>query len=254
MNVQGKVIIITGAARGIGLGIAQVLARAGAKVVLADLLGDAVEAAAESIRANGGEAHAIACDISHQMTNRGLVAAAVRRFGRLDALVANAVASRRSPFVNVTEEDLAYTLGPSLNGAFFSCQAAAQQLISQGVGGSLLLITTVHVVRHPPGSISYNVAKSGMATLTRSLAAELAPHRIRVNAILPGWTDTPGERKFATEEQLAEAARHIPFERLARPEEIGHAAHYLLSDEAAYVTGAELVVDGGITLEHGKHF
>lgn len=252
--MKGQVVVITGAARGIGLGIAQVLAEAGGRVVLADLRAAEAEAGAAAIREAGGEAWAVACDVSTRETNRELVRKAVERYGRIDALVANAVASRRSAFLEVTEEDFEFTLRPSLHGAFFSCQAAAQQFVDQGGGGSLLLITTVHTVRHPPGSISYNVAKSGMATLTRSLASELAPHRIRVNAILPGWTDTPGERVFASEEQLAEAARHIPFARLAQPREIGYAARYLLSAEAAYVTGAELVVDGGITLESGKNF
>lgn len=245
-------MIVTGAARGIGLGIAEVLAQAGARMVLADLA--APEAQAAAIRESGGEAMAVACDVASPEANRAMVESAVERYGRLDALVANAVASRRAPFLEVTPEDLDYTLRPSLYGAFYSCQAAARQLVAQGGGGSLLLITTVHTVRHPPGSIAYNIAKSGMATMTRSLASELAEYRIRVNAILPGWTDTPGERKFATEEQLAEAARHIPFERLAQPREMGHAALYLLSKEAAYVTGAELVVDGGITLQTGKNF
>jgi glucose 1-dehydrogenase len=221
-------------------------------VVLADLA--TPEAQAAAIRESGGEAMAVSCDVASPEANRAMVESAAARYGRLDALVANAVASRRAPFLEVTPEDLEYTLRTSLYGAFYSCQAAARQLVAQGGGGSLLLITTVHTVRHPPGSIAYNIAKSGMATMTRSLASELAEHRIRVNAILPGWTDTPGERKFATEEQLAEAARHIPFERLAQPSEMGYAARYLLSKEAAYVTGAELIVDGGITLQSGKNF
>ena len=243
MNVAGKVILITGAARGIGLGIARVLAAAGAKVVLADRLPE-VMAAAQSLTG----AHGVRCDISTPEACSGMVAEAVRVFGRLDGFVACAAASRRGPFLDVTEEDLRFTLSASLFGAFYSCQAAARQMVSQGEGGSLLIVGSVHVHRHYPNSSSYNMAKAGVSSLARTIASELAPHRIRVNTILPGWTDTPGELAFATAEQLRAAGESIPAGRLAAPEDIGHAALYLLADEASYVTGSELMVDGGFTL------
>ena len=148
MTVQGRTVIVTGAARGIGLGIAQVLAEAGARVVLADLR--PAENAAAAIREAGSEAMAVECDVSRAESNRELVARTVERYGRVDAFVANAVASRRGPFLEVTEEDLEFTLRPSLYGAFFGLQAAARQMVSQGGGGSLLLVTTVHTVRQPP--------------------------------------------------------------------------------------------------------
>ncbi len=244
MRVEGKVVLITGAARGIGLGIAQVLARAGAKVVLVDRLPEVSDAAASL----GSPAHAICCDISTPAANREMVAEAVRVFGRLDALVASAVASRRGPFLDVTEEDLRFTLSASLFGAFYSCQAAARQMVAQGHGGSLLIVGSVHVHRHYPNSSSYNMAKAALGSLARTIASELAPDRIRVNTILPGWTDTPGELEFATAEELRRGGEAIPAGRLATPEDIGNAALYLLSDEASYVTGAELLVDGGFTL------
>jgi glucose 1-dehydrogenase len=121
-------------------------------------------------------------------------------------------------------------------------------MAAQGTGGSLLIIGSVHSHRHYPYSSVYNMAKAGVSSLARTIASELAPYRIRVNTILPGWTDTPGELEFASEEELRRGGETIPLGRLATPEDIGHAALYLLSDEASYVTGAELLVDGGFTL------
>jgi glucose 1-dehydrogenase len=244
MNVAEKVVLITGAARGIGLGIGQVLVRKGAKVVLVDKSPEVAAAAA----AIGPAAHGICCDVSEMAANREMVAEAVRAFGRVDALVASAAASRRGPFLEITEEDLQFTLATSLFGAFYSCQAAARQMVAQGGGGSLLIIGSVHVHRHYPNSSGYNMAKAALSSLSRTIASELAPHRIRVNTILPGWTDTPGELAFATADELRRGGESIPAGRLATPEDIGNAALYLLSDEASYVTGSELMVDGGITL------
>lgn len=232
--MTGKVVVVTGAARGIGQGIAQVLGANGARVVGVDrTAGDGVEFVA---------------DISSPEANRDMVAFTVERYGRVDAVVACAAVSRRGPFVEIQPEDLAYTFAPTLYGAFYTCQAGARQMIAQGNGGSVLIVGSVHVHQHNPNSASYNMAKAALASLSRTIAAELAPHGIRVNSILPGWTDTPGELNFATREQLDEAGRRLPLGRLGRPEDIGQAALYLLSDEAAYVTGCELLVDGGITL------
>jgi glucose 1-dehydrogenase len=244
MNVADRVVLVTGAARGIGLGIAQVLVRAGAKVVLVDRSAEVFAAAG----ALGTAARGIQSDISTAAANRAIVDEAVKVYGKLDALVACAAASRRGPFLEVSEEDLEYTLAPTLYGVFYSCQAAARQLVKQGDGGGLLIIGSVHVHRHFPNSSSYNMAKAAVSSMARTIASELAPHRIRVNTILPGWTDTPGELQFATREDLDRAGRNIPAGRLATPEDIGNAALYLLSDEASYVTGSELMVDGGITL------
>jgi glucose 1-dehydrogenase len=234
VNVRDKVIVVTGAARGIGEGISRVLRQNGAKVVAVD-------------RTPAGHVDFTA-DISTPEANRGMVAFAVEQHGRLDAVVACAAVSRRGPFVDIQPEDLAYTFAPTLYGAFYTCQAGARQLIAQGTGGSILIVGSVHVHQHNPNSASYNMAKAAMASLSRTIASELAVHGIRVNSILPGWTDTPGELNFATREQLDEAGRRLPLGRLGHPEDVGQAALYLLSDEASYVTGCELLVDGGITL------
>lgn len=250
MSVSGKVILVTGAARGIGLGIAQNLAASGAKVVLADLLEQQLQQSVSLICESGADAHGITCNISTTDACREMVAQAVQKYSRIDALVACAASSRRGPFVDVTESDLESTLSATLYGTFFSCQAAARQMIHQGTGGSLLIISSVHVHRHYPNSSAYNMGKAAVHSLSRTLAAELASHRIRVNALLPGWTDTPGELSFATAEQLQQGGNTIPAGRLATPEDIARAAKFLLSDEAAYITGSELLVDGGFTITH----
>lgn len=244
MTVTGKVVLVTGAARGIGLGTAQVLVRGGAKVVLADRLPEVAGAAS----ALGSSATSVCCDVSTPEANQEMVAEALRAFGRVDALVASAAASRRSPFLEVSAEDLDFTLSASMYGVFYSCQAAARQMAAQGSGGSLVIISSVHVHQHYPNSSAYNMAKAAIGSLARTIASELAPHRIRVNTILPGWTYTPGELEFYTEEELRRGGETIPAGRLAMPEDLGQAALYLLSEEAAYVTGAELLVDGGISL------
>lgn len=248
MNVRNQVIAVTGGARGIGLGIGRALAREGAKVVLADKLEAEAAASAEAIRSEGGEALAVACDISSPADNQAMVEAAVAAYGRLDGLAACAAVSRRGPFLDIPQADLEYTLRTSLMGTFYSLQAGAKQMVKQGEGGALLIIGSVHTVRHYPFSASYNMAKAGLQSLARTIAAELAEHRIRVNTIHPGWTDTPGELAFATREELDRGGAAIPFGRLATPEDIGQAALYLFSREASYVTGAELLVDGGYTL------
>jgi glucose 1-dehydrogenase len=239
-----KVVLVTGAARGIGLGIARGLAQAGASVVMADLLSDEVLEASRHVPG----ASAIACDIRSPDENARAVRMAVEHFGRIDAFVACAAASRRGAFLDVTPEDLRFTLDTSLAGTFYGCQAAARQLVKQETGGGILIISSVHVIRHYPRASAYNMAKAGVHSLAKTMAAELAPYRIRVNTIQPGWTYTPGELAFATEEQLQTAGARIPAGRLGRPADIANAAIYVLSDAAEYVTGSDLVVDGGHTL------
>lgn len=244
MNVRGRVVIVTGAARGIGNGVARVLARNGARVLLVDRLEREVRDAAAEIA--GGEA--FACDISSPAANAAMVEEAVAQFGRLDGLVACAAASRRGPFLDVTEEDLEFTLAATMYGAFYSCQAAAKRMVAQGEGGNIVIISTTHVLQNNPHAAAYNMGKSAIHGLARTMASELAMHRIRVNSIVLGWFDTPGELNFATREQLDAAGAGIPLGRLGDPEDVGHAAAYLMSDEASYVTGCELLVDGGLTL------
>ena len=140
------------------------------------------------------------------------------------------------------------TLDVSLWGAFHTAQESARQMVKQGDGGSILFISSVLSIVPMQTSLPYNTAKAGMNHMAATIAAELAPHRIRSNVILPGSTDTPGERQFATEEEIRESARQLPWGRMGTIEEIGKAAAFLSSPAADYITGSILKVDGGYTV------
>jgi glucose 1-dehydrogenase len=180
-----------------------------------------------------------------------VVAETVERFGRLDAAVANAGVSVREPFLEVTPEGLDRTLRPTMYGVLWTCQAAARQMVSQQPlpgresRGKLVVIASIHAEHPFPRSSSYNMAKAGIVHLMRTAAVELAEHKINVNVINPGWIDTPGERQHATEEELAEAAKQLPWRRLGRPEEIGRVAAFLAGPDSDFMTGSVVRVDAG---------
>jgi glucose 1-dehydrogenase len=133
-------------------------------------------------------------------------------------------------------------------GAFYGLRAAAQQMIRQGRGGSIVVVSSPHAVEAMPASMAYNMAKAAVDQMARTAAMELLAHSIRVNIIHPGWTDTPGERKYFSEEVLERAAKSLPWRRLARPEEIARGILFLVDPDSDYVTGSTLTVDGGIQL------
>jgi glucose 1-dehydrogenase len=249
---DGKVALITGAARGIGRGIALCLAEEGADIVVNDLdpataidVEDARGTAA-AIEALGRRALVAYADVSDRAQVAALVAAAVAHFGRIDIVVANAATSIREPVVTARWEGVLRTIEVTQFGVFHTCQAAAQQMVATGrPGGKIVIIGSILAEIPFPTSAAYNMAKAAVNQLGRTLAAELAEHRINVNVINPGWIDTPGERKYATEEEIEVGGRHIPWGRLGTPRDIGRAVAYLASDDADYVTGSVLVVDGG---------
>ena len=140
------------------------------------------------------------------------------------------------------------TFDVTLWGTFHAAQAGARQLAKQGQGGAILFITSVLATMPIPTSLPYNTVKAGLNHMARTMANELLNHRIRVNAIEPGWIDTPGERQFTTDEEIAEAGPNLPWGRLGQPEDIGRAATFLCSDAADYITGTVLRVDGGFSL------
>jgi len=249
IHLDGKVAIVTGSSRGIGRGSAVELARAGAHVTVNYRTHpeDAEETAAQ-IRALGREALVVQADVSDRAQVDALVAQTCQRFGRLDILVANAAFSIRKPFLELTSEDLERTWAVSLWGVFHSCQAAARVLVEQGQGGKLVIISSVHAFIPFGTALPYNTAKAGINNMGYTIATELAPYRINVNIIEPGWTDTPGERQFATDEQLAAAAAKLPWGRMATIQDIGRAVAFLCSPAADYITGACLRVDGGFWL------
>jgi glucose 1-dehydrogenase len=168
--------------------------------------------------------------------------------GSLDLFVSNAVYSDREPMLKANLDGFRRTIDVCMWGAFYGVRAAALKMVAQGQGGAMAVISSPHAVIAIPTAMAYNMAKAAIDHMARTAAIELAPHRIRINIIHPGWIDTPGERKFFTEEQLAEGAKKLPFGRLGQPEEIGKAVAFALSDDAAYMTGSTLLIDGGVSL------
>ncbi len=253
MKLDGKIAVVTGAARGLGRGIAVCLAEEGAHVVANDLppgppnVADVRETVAE-IEALGQSALAHYGDISNREAVAGFFTAALDRFGQVDIVVANAAYSVREQVVEAHWEDVQRTIEITQFGVFHTCQAAAQHMVKRGGPGKIIIIGSILAEIPFLSSAAYNMAKAAVNHLGRTLAAELTGYRINVNVINPGYMDTPGERKFATEEQISRAAAQIPWGRLGTPRDIGRAAVFLASDDADYITGSALQIDGGYKL------
>ena len=249
IDLTGKVALITGASRGIGRGCAEQMARCGADVAINYRShDDEADEVADVVRSLGHRASTFGADVSDRAAVDAMVEGATKELGRVDIVVANAYYSRRQPFLDLDVDDVRRTLDVTLIGAFHVAQAGARQMVQQGEGGSILFISSVLSFLPMPTSMPYNAAKAGMNQMAMTIAVEMAEHRIRVNVIQPGWTDTPGERQFSSEEQLREGAKRLPWKRLGTPEDLGKAAAFLASDDADYITGATLKVDGGMTL------
>jgi glucose 1-dehydrogenase len=249
----GKVALVTGASLGIGRGIALCLAEEGADVVVNYRSHRAeAESAAAEIEALGCRALIWQADVADRQAVAAMIAGAVEHFGHLDVAVANAAMSIREPVVDADWEHVQQTLNVTQFGVFHTCQLAAQQMVRQPLNGrsrgKIVVISSIHEEIAFPTSGAYNMAKAAINHLARTMAAELAPLHINVNVVNPGWIDTPGERKFYSESELAAAGARIPWGRIGVPEDIGRAVAYLASDDADYVTGSVLRVDGGFVL------
>lgn len=249
VNLSGRTAIVTGASMGIGRATAIALGKAGAKVVVNYRShDDQAEEVVQEVKKAGSLAVKCKGDVADQDFVEGMVATAVREFGRLDIAVTNAVYSDREFFYEADMAGFRRTVDVTMWGAFHLLRAASQQLIRQGEGGAIVLVSSPHAFIPAPRSMAYNMSKAALEHMGRTAAIELAQFRIRVNIIQPGWTDTPGERKFATEDTLRTAGAKIPLGRLGTPEEMGEAILFLCDPRQNYVTGATLLVDGGISL------
>lgn len=246
MTLSGKIVLITGAQQGIGAAMAVEFAAAGADVAI-NWLDDESAAlrVAERVRAAGRRALSIQADVGRIAEVQAMVAAVERELGPIGALVNNAGVFPRVPFLDMTEADWDYVLDVNLKGACFCAQAAARAMAAAGSGGSIINLTSGAAYRGSPRGVHYCASKGGVLSMTRQMALELAPHRIRVNAIAPGLTDTAQPRYGSSEEDLAAMGRAIPLGRLAQPEDIAPAAVFLASDAAAFITGQCLHVNGG---------
>ncbi len=241
LDLSGKAAIVTGGAMGIGFAIASRLAEAGAKVLVADKDAAAAEAAAAKIGAV-----AFGADVSDEAQVEAMVAKAAEELGGVDVLVNNAGIYPVKPTLDSTKEDFEKILHTNLMGAFFAAKAAAKRMIAQGRGGTIINITSIDAL-HPSfvGLAFYDASKHGLWGFTKNLALELAPHNIRVNAIAPGGVATPGTGMGKVS---ADFLAKIPMHRMADADEIGKVALFLASDMASYMTGSQVVVDGGTLL------
>ena len=259
MRLKNRVALITGSGHGIGRGIALAYAREGARVVVNDLprepsIGHADEAA-RLIREAGGEVEICLGDASDASDMARVISSTVERFGRLDILVNNANPGRRDPsatrtYIDATEEQLYQGYFLPFKAAYLNTQMVAKRMIAQGGGGQVITITSVHQERAWGSDSIYGPMKAALRRLVMSQARELAPHAIRVNAIAPGFIDNrlfPGERGERYDEFNVRALTEVPLGP-GKPSDIAGAAVYLASDDARYVTGTCLLVDGGLLL------
>ena len=249
IDLNGQVAVVTGASLGIGRATAIGLGRAGAAVVVNyhSHPQQAEEVVAEIVD-SGSRALSHAADVSDLAAVEEMVARAVDEFGTLDIAVSNAAYSDRETFYEADIDGFRRTVDVTMWGAFHLLRAASRQMIAQGGGGSIALVSSPHAFVPVPRSMAYNMSKAALEHMAKTAAIELAEHRIRVNMIQPGWTDTPGERKFASEETLQAAGAKIPLGRLGTSEEMAEGILFLCNPQNTYTTGATLLIDGGISL------
>ena len=246
MQCTGKVVLVTGAQQGIGRAMAVEFAAAGADIAVNWLDNqDAAEQVADQVRGCGRRAILVKADVARIEQVRSMVSAAQDALGPIDVLVNNAGVFPRVPFLEMTENDWDYVLDVNLKGSCFCAQSVAKAMVSAGRPGVIINLTSGAAFRSSPRGVHYVASKGGVLSMTRAMALELAPYRIRVNAIAPGLTDTAQPRYGSSEAELADMARAIPLGRMARPEDIARAAIFLASDSAGFVTGQTLHVNGG---------
>lgn len=245
MRLQGKRALVTGSGRGIGFAIAQAFAREGASVAVADLDAERARTAAASIDGDAGKVVAIAADVADPASVAAMVAEARQALGGLDILVNNAGIGGSTPFLDTTLEEWRRILDVNLTGAFMTAQAVARGMVEAGTGGRIVNIASLSGQRGGHGRAAYGSAKAGLELLTKVMAVELSEHGINVNAIAPGPIETEIARFMHDEATRAAYHYLVPMNRYGTPEEIADAAVYLCSDEARYVQGHTLNVDGG---------
>jgi glucose 1-dehydrogenase len=249
MKLAGRKALVTGAARGIGRGCALELAKAGADLALNDLTaGPEIESLVAEVQALGRRAAVVAGDAFDRPGCEGIVERAIGALGQLDILVSNPALSRRGDFLEYDPATFEQVLRGTLVGGFHMGQLLSRHMVSRGGGGKIVFISSVQSRIPAARSVAYNAGKAGLNQMAFTMAAELARYRINVNVIEPGWIDTPGEQAAFGSETIALEGPKLPWGRLGAPADIGRAAVFLASDDADYITGTSLLVDGGFAL------
>lgn len=259
ISLSGKVAIVTGGAKGIGKAIVYRLAEAGAKVLVADLDEATAQSATQELTAKGWTATAARVDVSSEEDVKAMVATCQQQFGSIDILVNNAGIYPSMPIAQMTEDDFEKVIHVNLRSVFLTTKYAAEVMKQQGRGGRIINITSIDAL-HPSmvGLAHYDASKHGAWGFTKNSALELAPHKIWVNAIAPGGIQTPGIEAMQAQaptpssvdpKQMIDAfLAKIPMHRMGEPDDIGKVALFLASDMASYMTGEQIVVDGGVLL------
>lgn len=251
-RLSGRVAIVTGGASGIGRAIARLFARHGAQVIVADVTETVIEGGVPTvdlIREEGGSAAFVRTDIADAAQVEGLVATAVERFGALDVMVNNACIRHPRPLLELDEADWRRVVDVNLTGTFLCCKAAVAQMVRQEmrgeVRGRIINLSSQHGMIAAPGDLAYGTTKAGIAYMTRQIAADYAREGIVCNAVAPGKIVTGQGGRLLDEDVLDRARRRTPWPRLGQPDDVAHAALFLASEDARFVTGVNLMVDGG---------
>ena len=244
-TLEGQVAIVTGSSRGIGKTIALELARRGADVVISDVDEAGAQSTSAEVSALGNRSMAIRCDVSKKEEVEALVHQTVEELGKLDIFVNNAGITRDTLTIRMTEQQWNQVVDINLSGTFFGCQAAAKVMIKARTGRIVNIASVVGLIGNV-GQANYSASKAGVVALTRTLAKELAPRNINVNAIAPGFIETEMTRQLP--EKAREAfLKNIPLSRAGTPEDVAKLACFLCSDDSDYITGQCIAVDGGMT-------
>jgi NAD(P)-dependent dehydrogenase (short-subunit alcohol dehydrogenase family) len=252
MRFKDKTVIVTGAAKGIGWGIAKVFSQEGAKLVVVDWDEENGEKTAQELRKARGDAIFVKCDVSNEDQVKAMIDKTIQTYKRLDVLVNNAGIGVYKTITDATSADWDRCLGVNLKGQFLCSRYAIPHMQAQGKG-AIVNISSVHSFQTVNGAAPYAASKGGVSALTRAMAIDYGP-AIRVNAIAPGWVLTPliqsifdGSPDPAAQQKAVEQRQVM--KRIGRPEDIGYAAAFLASDEADFITGTQLFVDGGLTAQ-----
>lgn len=253
MKFEGKVSLVTGAGQGIGKAIAFALANEGSTVVVNDIKEETARTVSEDIVARGEQAITIKADISKREEVEDMIEKTIRSFKRIDILVNNAGVQTETPFLDLSEEEWDRIIDTNLKGTFLCSQLAAREMVKQG-GGKIINISSIHEFFARSNIAHYAASKGGIAMLTKVMALELARYKINVTAIAPGAVATGMNADLLSSPQkLAEMSSKIPWGRIATPEEVAKVAIYLVSQDAEYIIGSTIYMDGGFSLSgHDK--
>jgi sorbose reductase len=248
-SIEGRKILVTGGARGIGMTVAAMLLEEGAEVALADINTEMVQASAKELQArSGNKCEGLYCDVADQTSVAAMMGRYMKLFGRLDGVFNNAGIAAHKDALEVTSAEWQRIIGVNLNGVFYVAQAAAQQFVEQGTKGSIVNTASMSgtIVNVPQCQAAYNASKAAVIHLTKSLAVEWAEKGIRVNCISPGYIAT--EMTIHTSQGWQDDwLSHTPFRRMGSPEELAGAVLYLLSDASSFTSGCEIIIDGCYT-------